>query len=61
MKAFSAMWSAALGQALKEATTEPYTMSLVGDDAGAVQGAVNQGIDSYLASGCRSRRRRRSI
>lgn len=48
MKRFSAYWSPELGEALAEAATEPYTMSLVGDDAEAVIAAVNEGIDSHL-------------
>lgn len=45
---FSACWSDALGKALAQACREPYTMSLVGEDARACQTAVNQGIDSHL-------------
>lgn len=42
------MWSEALGAALREAITEPYTMSLVSEDRAACISAVNQGIDSHL-------------
>lgn len=45
---FSAYWTDKLGAAIREAQTEPYSMSLVGHDAQAVQAAVNQGIDSHL-------------
>lgn len=48
MKNFSACWSDALGQAIKEACIEPYTMELVGKDKQVVIKAVNQGIDSCL-------------
>jgi hypothetical protein len=49
-KRFSAMWSDALGKAIKELAPEhcPYDMSLVGEDRRACILAVNQGIDSRL-------------
>lgn len=45
---FSACWSDELGKAILAECTEPYTMSLVHEDAKACQEAVNQGIDSCL-------------
>jgi hypothetical protein len=42
------MWSEKLGATLKAAITEPYSMSLVGEDAEACQECVNEGIDSHL-------------
>lgn len=48
MQTFSAIWSDELAAAIRAAQTEPYTMSLVGDDARAVEDAVNQGIDAHL-------------
>lgn len=48
MITFSAMWSDELEGAIKRASTEPYPMELVGDDAVSVTNAINQGIDSHL-------------
>lgn len=44
---FSAYFTPALGEVIKSACTEPYTMSLVGNDRKAVIKAVNLGIDSH--------------
>lgn len=45
---FSAMWSDQLCEAIKQASTEPYRMELVGDDVESVRNAINQGIDAHL-------------
>ena len=48
MKSFSCCWSEKLGAALGAAISEPYSMSLVGDDADVCKECVNEGIDGYL-------------
>lgn len=41
-------WSDELGQLIKDRAPEFFTGSLVGDEAIAIQNAVNQGIDAHL-------------
>ena len=49
METFSLMWSKDLKTAIINASDgEHYQMSLVSDDAQAVEAAVNQGIDAHL-------------
>lgn len=48
MQTYSAIWSKQLGADIARLCPEPYTAELVGEDAKAVEAAVNQGIDSHL-------------
>lgn len=48
MKTFSAIWSDAVGAAIKKAAPDFYQMDLARPDAETMIKVVNQGIDSHL-------------